>query len=96
MLESALQRRFLKWLTEQGIYFVKVVAATRDGVLDVQACVSGCFVSIELKRDAAKIPTPLQFYNGRKVEASGGVFLVCNPDTIAEVKKRILQIKGGP
>jgi hypothetical protein len=91
--EAVLQRRFLDWLTKQGIYYVKVVVASKSGVPDALLCIRGCFVAIEFKRTTGEA-TPLQIYNMEKIEEAGGVAWLLKPENVSDIKRSILKLNS--
>ena len=73
MRESQVQRRFLEKLDDLGIYYVRVIMASKAGCPDVIACFpGGKFVGLEFKGSGGKL-SPLQKYNFEKIIKSGGV-----------------------
>jgi len=79
MSEQQIQSKFIKHLEERGAYVIKVITASRKGVLDLVICYKGLFVGIEVK-DTGKLNevSPLQEYNLNKIKDCGGQSLLCD------------------
>jgi penicillin-binding protein-related factor A (putative recombinase) len=73
--EQQLQSKILKYLKEKGIYAIKTVTATKNGVPDIIACYKGKYIAIEVKTPEGKL-SELQHYNLRQVEKAGGYSFV--------------------
>lgn len=75
--ESAIQRKIIKYLEQEGAYVVKVVSANKSGVPDIIGCFEGLFFAIEVKTPETKGNiSPLQEHNINKVEESFGTAIV--------------------
>ena len=75
MKEQQLQAQIIKYIIARGGYTVKVITATKAGVPDIIACLSGQFYGIEVKVGRNK-PSPLQLANLRAIAKAGGVDIV--------------------
>lgn len=71
MTESQLQKQIIFDCKQMGMYVVKVVSATRDGIPDLLICHKGIFIAIEVKTDIGRI-SPLQEHNITKIQDAGG------------------------
>lgn len=97
MSEKNLENRIKKWLKDNGIYHFKYWGGgiyTTSGIPDIIACVRGHFVALEVKSSTGKT-SKLQDYNLKKINDSGGVALVVNPENWEEVKTYLGNLKGG-
>jgi len=76
--EQQIQKKIIAMLEETyDAYVVKVVSASKGGVPDILACISGRFVAIEVKRSETKNNvSKLQDYNLHRVEQRGGISMV--------------------
>ena len=95
MTEAQFQTKVIKFLQEQGIWFVKYWGGgrfTRAGVPDIICCVHGLFVAIELKTDHGRV-SKLQSYNIKQINASGGVGIVLRPKQFKAFKQWIKEVK---
>ena len=70
--EGRFQRKVLKWFEKNKIYAIKYNASgiSKAGVPDIVACIDGCFVAIELKKEKG-VASDLQKYNVRKINKTG-------------------------
>ena len=85
--ESKFRKRVRADLKTLGpnVWFVKIQQVGINGTPDMLLCVAGKFVALELKRDDAQDPTPLQRYNLSEIEKAGGRSFVATPDNWIEV-----------
>lgn len=86
MLEKNFQAKIIKELKKRGIYYIKVIQATKNGVPDLIICYKGKFYALEVKTDTGKT-TSLQDYNIDQITQSGGTALVVRPNNWEKVKK---------
>lgn len=93
MTEKQFENQVKKFLKLHDIWFIKVWGGgfQKAGVPDLLACVNGFFVAIELKGKDGK-PTPLQEYNIRQINESGGVGLILYPNQFEEFKELVLDL----
>lgn len=95
--EKDFQNKVEKFLSDEGIYFVKYWGGgiyTRSGVPDLVCCVCGAFVGVELKAEGGRV-SALQEYNLGKIADSGGMSFVVHPDDFEWFKKTIRNVKKG-
>jgi hypothetical protein len=95
--EKELQAKVEKFLTDEGIYFVKYWGGgiyTRSGIPDLVCCVCGAFVGVELKAEGGRV-SALQKYNIKKIADSGGMGFVIYPEDFEWFKKIIRSLKKG-
>ena len=94
--EKSFENKIKKYLEEQGSYFVKYFANrnTKSGIPDILACCGGNFLAIEVKSSTGT-PKPLQVYNVKKINNSGGYAVVVAPKSFDELKKLIQLLKHG-
>jgi hypothetical protein len=85
MNEKTLQSKFIKWLKDNKVYYIKTVVASKDGTHDIVACVNGWFVTFECKGTGGKL-SALQIYTADKIKKSGGTWYEVNPTNIELVK----------
>jgi len=87
MTEQQVQKKIISYLESlDESYVVKVVSATKSGVPDILACISGIFVGIEVKRPSSKNNvSKLQLYNLSSIERAAGKSLIAwNVDMVKE------------
>ena len=92
MRESALRRKIREYLnTVPSLWQVPVVGTRwgKRGAPDIICCYLGYFIGIETKSPGGK-PTPLQIYEGGKIQKSGGHYLLTSK--LEEVKTLIQEI----
>lgn len=78
--ETIFKRKVLKDLKKlPRCYVLKTQERSRRGVLDLILCLSGLYVSIELKIPGEK-PEPLQDVNIRRVKNAGGIAFWTDPE----------------
>ena len=88
MTEQTLQKQIITMIEEEYKgYVVKVQVASKSGVPDLLCCVNSKFIGIEVKREESKNNvTPLQKYNLKKIQDSGGYSMVAwNVDSVRKV-----------
>lgn len=72
----------------------KIQQTSIRGTPDILACMAGAFVALELKKDAAEQPDPLQLYKLGEILRCGGAAYVTHPGNWAEtlecLKERFL------
>lgn len=75
--EQKIQRDIVKLLESKGAYVVKVISATKKGVVDLLVCYKGRHISIEVKApgELGNV-SALQAHNLRLAEKAGGLTLV--------------------
>jgi Holliday junction resolvase len=74
--ESALQRKIMKRLEEDGHITIKIVVANKGGNSDIVGCAkNGKFFSVEVKDDDK--PTPLQEYKIKLYRENNGISFWC-------------------
>jgi len=69
--EQLIQGKILRELRARGIYVVKVISASRNGVPDLLVCFNGRFIGIEVKTPNGNA-SRLQKLNLSWIEDSGG------------------------
>lgn len=75
--EQKIQKAIVDFLESIGAYVIKVINATKKGVLDIIACVKGRFVTIEVKQpDKKDNVSELQQYNIKLAQKAGGIAFV--------------------
>lgn len=90
--EGKVKRRLTEMLKRHKVwyFFPGNNGFGKSGLPDIIAIVRGRFVGIEVKADATKKPTALQWKTGREIkEAGGSWFLVYDDDTILAVETYI-------
>lgn len=92
MREADVQTKMTDFFNKHEIYYVRVTKASKAGVPDVLACVSGMFVALELKADKGK-QSPLQKYNEEQVKKSRGRHYVVTPQNMKLVQDTLLSLK---
>ena len=76
MTEQQIQNKIIKYLKAIS-YVVKIISATKAGVLDVIVCYKGRFIAFEVKTPDTKDDTSdLQEYNIREIVKNGGLAYV--------------------
>ena len=76
MQEQTIQKSIIKYLKTIS-YVVKIISATKAGVLDVIVCYKGRFIAFEVKTPDTKDDTSdLQEYNIREIIKNGGLAYV--------------------
>jgi Holliday junction resolvase len=75
MKESKKQKQMIDALEVNGCYVVKVISATKAGVLDIIFCYKGRFCSVEVKGPNGKA-SALQLYNRKKIIEAGGKAII--------------------
>ena len=70
ILESEIQRKIIKKLTDQGWYVVKIIQTNKNGFPDLMCLKSGRTIFIEVKRPEGK-PRPLQVYRMKEIMGYG-------------------------
>ena len=102
MLESTFQNKITKRLDaliaqrKPLYYFVKEAKSIR-GLPDLVLCVSGMFVTWEVKRDAKEAQKNsgrivLQRYVGSRIQNAQGIFHIVHPDNVDECFQEIEKI----
>ncbi len=91
--EKNYENRIKKYLTEQGVWFVKFFGNgfTKSGICDLLCCVNGHFLGIEVKAENGK-PSQLQIYNIEKIRESGGHAVIVKPSQFEELKQLIQEL----
>ena len=76
MSEQAIQRAIIKYLKTIS-YVVKIISATKAGVLDVIVCYKGRFIAFEVKTpDKKNNVSDLQQHNINEIVKNGGLAYV--------------------
>ena len=76
MTEQAIQRAIIKYLKTIS-YVVKIISATKAGVLDVIVCYKGRFIAFEVKTPDKKYNVSnLQQHNINEIIKNGGLAFV--------------------
>jgi len=87
MKEQDIQKKFIRYIEDQGGYVVKVITASKAGVPDLLVCLEGKFIGIEVKTPVTKgNASKLQEYNIALIEQAGGLAGVAwDMDSLVEV-----------
>lgn len=91
MLESAFQKKVLKYLRDRGGYWIKVhvSAYQSQGEPDIIGVYRGYFVAFELKQDKNKT-TPLQAHKLELINYNGGIAMeIRDLDTVIRVLDKL-------
>lgn len=72
MSEQQIQSQIIKYLESIGAYVIKVITANHAGVPDIQACINGKWISVEVKQPG-KSPEPLQYHHLSQIQKAGGL-----------------------
>ena len=90
MTEQQIQNKIIKYLKAIS-YVVKIISATKAGVLDVIVCYKGRFIAFEVKTPDTKDDTSdLQEYNIREIVKNGGLaYVVWELNQIKDIIKGI-------
>ena len=70
--EQQIQSAIIKYLESLGAYVVKVITANHSGVPDINACLQGKWISVEVKRPGFS-PEPLQLFHLQMIQRAGGL-----------------------
>ena len=70
--EQQIQKQIIDYLQSINAYTIKVITANHAGVPDIQACLQGRWISIEVKQPGQK-PEPLQFHHLEQIQKAGGL-----------------------
>ena len=91
--EKIFENQIKKYLTEQGVWFVKYFANgfTKSGIPDLLCSVNGHFLGIEVKAETGK-PSELQLYHIEKIKESGGHAVIVKPSQFEELKELIQEL----
>ena len=91
--EKQFENKVKRWLKSKEIYNFKYFANafTPCGIPDIIACVNGRFVGIELKSEKGTT-SPLQDYNLKQIEKSGGISMILRPSGFENFKKIIEEL----
>jgi len=85
MTEQQIQTKIINYMKEAGIYYVKTIAANKNGTPDLLVCINGRFVALEVKQPG-KLPTKLQQYQMKRIRNSKGVtYVVDDADTAIKI-----------
>jgi len=77
MTEQQIQKKIVTYLETQGCYVIKVISASKAGVLDIVGCYEGVFFTIEVKTPQTRNNvSKLQIYNADLCRQAGGYSLV--------------------
>ena len=84
--ESKLQAKAIKKLQIAGWYVIRIIAASKAGVLDLVCCTpKGLFVAIEIKFGKNKI-SKLQNYNIDQIKAKkGAAYVIWNIEELEQI-----------
>jgi Holliday junction resolvase len=78
MKEQDIQTKILNKLDKLGHYSIKVIVASKSGVLDIVSCSpTGRFWSIEVKKPGEE-PSKLQSWNIKQVLKCNGIAFWCD------------------
>ena len=80
--EKTFEGKVKKFLESQGCWLLKYwagAAYTKTGIPDLLVCCNGHFMGVELKAPNGT-PSPLQIYNLKKIDESGGFGILLYPD----------------
>lgn len=80
--EKSFENRIKKFLEEKDCWYVKYWGGglyTKTGIPDLLVCCGGKFIGIEIKAPNGK-PSPLQIYNLKKIDESGGFGILLYPN----------------
>lgn len=94
--EGKIKAKVKSMLQKHGIWYFLPAnnGFGRSGVPDFVCCVSGRFVGIECKADAARSPTALQMVcAGQITDAGGRWLLVYDDETLREAETVVLAFK---
>ena len=88
MTEQTIQRAIIKYLKTIS-YVVKIISATKAGVLDVIVCYKGRFIAFEVKTPNKKNNvSDLQEHNINEIIKNGGLaFVVWELNQVKEIIK---------
>lgn len=88
MSEQAIQRVIIKYLKTIS-YVVKIISATKAGVLDVIVCYKGRFIAFEVKTPDEKTNvSDLQQHNINEIIKNGGLaYVVWELNQVKEIIK---------
>jgi len=76
MLESAIQKKVVKWLLSIGCKVIVLKVASKSGNADLVICYRGYYIEFEMKQEG-KEATKLQVLKGREcVNADGQWFTI--------------------
>ena len=70
--EQQIQSKVIKYLESIDCYVVKVISANKSGVPDINACLNGRWISIEVKRPGFS-PEPIQLHHLQQIQKAGGL-----------------------
>jgi Holliday junction resolvase len=73
--EQDIQKKIIKYLEMQDAFCFKVIAANKNGIPDIIACVDSVFYGIEVKKPGGRV-SKIQEIQLSRIEAAGGVKLV--------------------
>ena len=86
--EAVVLRRLIRILEEYGVYYVRVIQASRAGSPDLIACLRGKFYAFETKGTRGQL-SELQKLVRRRVGRSMGIFLTVYPDDLQRVESMV-------
>ena len=88
--EKQFENKVKRYLKSKNIYNFKYFgnAYSTPGILDLTLCIKGKFIGVELKAEKGKV-SPLQEYNIKRIEESGGIAIVLRPSGFDNFKKII-------
>ncbi len=77
MSETAIKDAILSWLRKHGSYAVKIHGGPMQeaGVPDIQACISGRFIGIEVKIPGREATATQEFHIAEILRAGGVAFV---------------------
>lgn len=92
--EKNFEDRIKAFLKDQGCWFVKYWAGnsstgknfTKEGIPDILCCCQGRFIGIEVKAPNGR-PKPLQLWNLKQIDNSGGCGVLLYPDMWDDFKE---------
>jgi len=70
--EQAVQTKIIKYLKSVGAHVINTTIVSPNGTADLICCVNGLFYAFEVKKDSKSKVSPLQLYQIKQIEKSGG------------------------
>ena len=91
--EKTFENKVKGFLKSQGCWVLKTWSngVQRSGIPDLLVCCKGTFLGVELKAANGK-PSPLQLWNLRKIEESGGYGVLLYPSDFDVFTKFIVAL----
>ena len=82
--EQVIQTRILRELKRRGIYAVKIITATRNGVPDILCCYNGAFIGLEVKAPGGRVSKLQEAHLGWIQDAGGQGYVVRSWEEVKE------------